>query len=272
MRDEPRERWPDVLLMLGDQVYADEVSPSTQSFIETRRDPAEPPGERVLDFEDYTKLYLESWSEPGDPLAPLHGLDDDDLRRSRRPRRLEHLAGVGRGGAQARVVERAHHGSAVVVLGLPAPREPGPRGPQGRRAADQGEGVRRRRGAAQGLRLPGRPHHRRRALELLPRPRPHAPDHDRLTRRPRARGGQALDARRRGVGLGERARHRRVRPPAGGHLAAVAARARAALRRSLERGGGGRRLGWSRRARGGEDPPGLGHGALGGLPGARSRA
>jgi hypothetical protein len=64
MRDEPRERWPDVLLMLGDQVYADEVSPGTQSFIETRRDPSVPPGERVLDFEDYTQLYLESWSEP----------------------------------------------------------------------------------------------------------------------------------------------------------------------------------------------------------------
>ena len=27
MRDQPREEWPDVLLMLGDQVYADEVSP-----------------------------------------------------------------------------------------------------------------------------------------------------------------------------------------------------------------------------------------------------
>jgi hypothetical protein len=64
MRDEPRERWPDVLLMIGDQVYADEVSPRTQAFIETRRDPAEPPGERVLDFEDYTRLYVESWSEP----------------------------------------------------------------------------------------------------------------------------------------------------------------------------------------------------------------
>jgi hypothetical protein len=64
MRDEPRERWPDVLLMIGDQVYADEVSPGTRSFIETRRHPAEPPGERVLDFEDYTRLYLESWSEP----------------------------------------------------------------------------------------------------------------------------------------------------------------------------------------------------------------
>ena len=50
--------------MLGDQVYADEVSPGTRSFIETRRDPSEAPGDRVLDFEDYTQLYLESWSDP----------------------------------------------------------------------------------------------------------------------------------------------------------------------------------------------------------------
>jgi hypothetical protein len=64
MRDEPREEWPDVLLMLGDQVYADEVSPATQAFIETKRDTSEAPGERVLDFEDYTQLYLESWSDP----------------------------------------------------------------------------------------------------------------------------------------------------------------------------------------------------------------
>jgi PhoD-like phosphatase len=64
MRDERREDWPDVLLMLGDQVYADEVSPATRAFIETKRDPSDPPGERVLDFEDYTQLYLESWGEP----------------------------------------------------------------------------------------------------------------------------------------------------------------------------------------------------------------
>jgi hypothetical protein len=64
MRDEPREQWPDVLLMLGDQVYADEVSPATLAFIETKRDTADLPGERVLDFEDYTQLYLESWSDP----------------------------------------------------------------------------------------------------------------------------------------------------------------------------------------------------------------
>jgi hypothetical protein len=64
MREQPRDEWPDVLLMLGDQVYADEVSPATLAFIETRRDTDELPGERVLDFEDYTQLYLESWSDP----------------------------------------------------------------------------------------------------------------------------------------------------------------------------------------------------------------
>ena len=64
MCEQPRDEWPDVLLMLGDQVYADEVSPATLAFIETRRDTDELPGERVLDFEDYTQLYLESWSDP----------------------------------------------------------------------------------------------------------------------------------------------------------------------------------------------------------------
>jgi PhoD-like phosphatase len=64
MREQAREEWPDVLLMLGDQVYADEVSPATLAFIETRRDTEETPGERVLDFDDYTQLYLESWSDP----------------------------------------------------------------------------------------------------------------------------------------------------------------------------------------------------------------
>ena len=64
MMTEPRERWPDALLMIGDQVYADEVSPATLSFIETRRNPDEPPGRRVLDYEEYARLYAESWSEP----------------------------------------------------------------------------------------------------------------------------------------------------------------------------------------------------------------
>ena len=84
MRDQPREEWPDVLLMLGDQVYADEVSPATRAFIETKRDPNEPPGERVLDFEDYTQLYLESWSDPAirwllSVVSPAMIFDDHDV-------------------------------------------------------------------------------------------------------------------------------------------------------------------------------------------------
>ena len=64
MSNQPREEWPDVLLMIGDQVYADEVSPATRAFLETRRNPSDPPGERVLDFEEYTQLYRESWGDP----------------------------------------------------------------------------------------------------------------------------------------------------------------------------------------------------------------
>jgi len=56
--------WPDAVVLLGDQVYADEVSPQTLEFIRRRRDTSVPPGERIADFEEYTQLYRESWSEP----------------------------------------------------------------------------------------------------------------------------------------------------------------------------------------------------------------
>jgi PhoD-like phosphatase len=56
--------WPDALLLLGDQVYADEVSPETRAFIESRRGTDTEPIGQVADFEEYTRLYRESWSEP----------------------------------------------------------------------------------------------------------------------------------------------------------------------------------------------------------------
>jgi hypothetical protein len=59
-----REDWPDQLLLLGDQVYVDEGSPQTRERIRARRGTATPPGEEVTDFEEYTWLYAESWSEP----------------------------------------------------------------------------------------------------------------------------------------------------------------------------------------------------------------
>ena len=64
MCEQPVDEWPARLLLLGDQVYADEVSPETCEFIRSRRDPSEPPGEEIADFEEYTRLYREAWSEP----------------------------------------------------------------------------------------------------------------------------------------------------------------------------------------------------------------
>jgi hypothetical protein len=58
------ETWPHAVLLLGDQVYADEVSPHTLDFIRARRDTSRPPGETIADFEEYTELYREAWSDP----------------------------------------------------------------------------------------------------------------------------------------------------------------------------------------------------------------
>lgn len=64
MRGEPPDRWPDALLLLGDQVYADEVSPGVEHRIATRRGDAGGPPNEVADFEEYTWLYQESWADP----------------------------------------------------------------------------------------------------------------------------------------------------------------------------------------------------------------
>jgi PhoD-like phosphatase len=61
---EPDAVRPDVLLLLGDQVYADETSKATKEWIATRRDLSEPPGAEVTDYEEYTRLYDESWLDP----------------------------------------------------------------------------------------------------------------------------------------------------------------------------------------------------------------
>ncbi|GGL67657.1 alkaline phosphatase [Streptomyces fumigatiscleroticus] len=55
---------PDVLLLLGDQVYADETSADTRRWLAARRDLDDPPGSEVADYEEYTRLYHESWLDP----------------------------------------------------------------------------------------------------------------------------------------------------------------------------------------------------------------
>ena len=58
------DEWPDLLLMLGDQVYADETTPATRARIAGRRRLDLPPGGEVADYEEYTWLYEESWRDP----------------------------------------------------------------------------------------------------------------------------------------------------------------------------------------------------------------
>lgn len=60
----PAEQWPDALVMLGDQVYADETTPETQEKIRQRRDITTGSKDQIADFEEYTWLYAESWSDP----------------------------------------------------------------------------------------------------------------------------------------------------------------------------------------------------------------
>ncbi|QTD99256.1 alkaline phosphatase D family protein [Streptomyces cyanogenus] len=61
---DPGAERPDVLLLLGDQVYADETSEETRRRLAARRDLDEPPGAQVTDYEEYCHLYHESWLDP----------------------------------------------------------------------------------------------------------------------------------------------------------------------------------------------------------------
>ena len=63
MLDQSAELWPDVLVFLGDQVYADDMSPAAQRRVERRGgERGDVPTKVVADFEEYTWLYQESWN------------------------------------------------------------------------------------------------------------------------------------------------------------------------------------------------------------------
>ena len=85
LADGSETTWPDALLLLGDQVYADDTSKAMRAFIAGRRDPKAPPKYEVADFEEYTRLYDEAWSEPSIrwlfstvPISTI--FDDHDIR------------------------------------------------------------------------------------------------------------------------------------------------------------------------------------------------
>jgi len=72
----PEDQWPDALVMLGDQIYADELTPATRHWLHRRRHAAGQKApvkkaaarrkkrDQVNDFEEYTRLYAESWTDP----------------------------------------------------------------------------------------------------------------------------------------------------------------------------------------------------------------
>jgi phosphodiesterase/alkaline phosphatase D-like protein len=79
------EPWPDLVVFLGDQVYADDTSPKMKEFIAARRDPSEPPWTELKDYEEYSHLYRLAWSDPANrwllstlPSAMI--FDDHDIR------------------------------------------------------------------------------------------------------------------------------------------------------------------------------------------------
>ena len=76
---------PDLLLLLGDQVYADETSEAMRAFISSRRDADQPPGWELRDYEEYAEIYRLAWSDPATrwllstvPSAMI--FDDHDIR------------------------------------------------------------------------------------------------------------------------------------------------------------------------------------------------
>lgn len=78
--------WPDLLLMVGDQVYADETGPEMRKFIEGRRDVNEEPGYEIADYEEYARLYELAWTDDRmvrwllSTVPTLMVFDDHDIR------------------------------------------------------------------------------------------------------------------------------------------------------------------------------------------------
>ncbi|MBK8078777.1 MAG: alkaline phosphatase family protein [Kineosporiaceae bacterium] len=81
----PHPEWPDLLLLNGDQIYADEPSDAVRARLRERERPDPEMAEEIADFEEYTWLYHETWTEPAvrwllSTVPSVMMLDDHDLR------------------------------------------------------------------------------------------------------------------------------------------------------------------------------------------------
>ncbi len=87
MAASPQASWPDALVLLGDQIYADMPSPEMAERLAQRHagDGEREVREEIHDFEEYTWLYHESWNWPEvrwllSTVPSCMILDDHDLR------------------------------------------------------------------------------------------------------------------------------------------------------------------------------------------------
>jgi hypothetical protein len=82
---QPPEALPDLMVFLGDQVYADETSDEMRQFIASRRSLDEPPWEELKDYHEYAHLYRLAWSDPANrwllsTVPSVMIFDDHDIR------------------------------------------------------------------------------------------------------------------------------------------------------------------------------------------------
>jgi phosphodiesterase/alkaline phosphatase D-like protein len=68
LAEKPVDDWPDALILLGDQLYADELTPDTRQRVAGRRTRLNKQGRRppdeVVSFAEYERLYRHSWGDP----------------------------------------------------------------------------------------------------------------------------------------------------------------------------------------------------------------
>ncbi len=233
MLRQPSAMWPDAMMMMGDQLYADQAPKIVEEIVGDREVHSDGPVEVLEDFEEYTVGYWDAWTHPyvrwmlstmpSSMIFDDHEINDkwktsqawlDEMRQT------DWYADRVIGGLMAYWIYQHLGNLSPAELGEDETYQAVCDG------EDAGEVVR---DMAERAEKRARPV----PLQLLPRPRAGAADHARLAGGSPARAGQAEDHERRGVGVGHRQGRRRSPAPADGELAAVPAPGRDAPHRGL---------------------------------------
>jgi hypothetical protein len=85
LRNTDESAWPTTLILLGDQVYADEPPDDVLEFVRKRRGTHDPPNDELRDFDEFAELYRIAWIDPEvrwllSTLPTAMIMDDHDLR------------------------------------------------------------------------------------------------------------------------------------------------------------------------------------------------